>query len=439
MQPPPRARVLRPEPKVKEELVNPNLPGCGIIGCARPLVPGWLLASGAALLVAVSSGTAVAQPSQPAVLGPAQNARMLVLPNGSLLVAEPGPGPNRGTLSLLDSRGDRQTFLGGLPSGLSSVASNGTTLLLPDGPDGLALAGNTLYVAIGEGDGFRPRTDRPGALAPNPSGVSSPILASLLRIDFSSPAVFDGSVPFFLEPASHESLLDGATVAPLGGEHAASVSLLAAFRPGIPDAATVYRSSHPNGVAVLESSPEVPGQRSVVRAGQSQRSLFVADAGTNRLIRVDPVSGRSSTLVRFPDPAESLTGPPTGGTLQSVRSFNFGRLLVAISGASPGGGSVQAVNGATGATQTLISNLNGAVDAVSRETARGTQIFVLEKSAANGQPGTGRVLLFDIDAPSGRQVATGLNDPISLAIDEANGRLLISSRGDGLILYVPLG
>ncbi len=423
--------------------MHTELRGGGIGGVGRPLRAERLLVAVAALLVAASSSTAVALPSQVSVLAPAQNARMLVLPGGSLLVAEPGPGPNRGALSLLDSNGDRQTFLGGLPSGLSSIRSiDGRTLLLPDGPDGLALSGNTLYVAIGEGDGFRPRgADRPGALVPNPSGVSSPILASVLKIDFSSPDVFDGGVPFFLEPVSHESLLDGATVALLGGEHLASATVLAAFRPGIPDAATVYRPSHPNGIAVLESSPETPGEpgeRTVVLARRSQSSLYVADSGTNRLIRVDPASGRSSTLVRFPDPTEILTGPPTGGTLQSVRAFNFGRLLVAISGASPGGGSVQAVDGATGAAQTLIPNLNSAVDAVARETVRGIQLFVLENSAANGQPGTGRVLVFDVDAPFGREVAIGLNDPVSLAIDETNRRLLVSSRGDGLILFVPL-
>jgi len=413
--------------------VKTELRGGGIGGGGR------LLVAGAALLVAASSSIAVAQPSQVTVLAPAQNARMLVLPGGSLLVAEPGPGPNRGTLILLDSNGDRQTFLGGLPSGLSSIRSiDGRTLLLPDGPDGLALSGNTLYVAIGEGDGFRSRgADWPGALLPNPAGVSSPILASVLKIDFSSPDVFDGGVPFFLEPASHESLLDGATVALLGGEHLASATVLAAFRPGIPDAATIYRPSHPNGIAVLEPSPESSGERSVVLARRSQ-SLYVADSGTNRLIRVDPASGRSSTLVRFPDPTESPTGPPTGGTLQSVRAFNFGRLLVAISGASPGVGSVQAVDAATGATQTLIPNLNSAVDAVARETARGIQLFVLENSAANGQAGTGRVLVFDVDTPFGREVATGFNDPVGLAIDETNRRLLISSRGDRLILFAPL-
>ena len=420
--------------------MNTELRGGGIGGGGRPLMPELLLVAGAALLVAASSSTAVAQPSPATVLAPAQNARMLVLPGGSLLVAEPGPGPNRGALSLLDSNGDRQTFLGGLPSGLSSIrSSDGTTLLLPDGPDGLALSGNTLYIAIGEGDGFRPGgEDRPSALEPNPAGVSSPILASVLQIDLSSPDVFDGGVPYFLDPSSHESLLDGATVALLGGEPLASATVLAAFRPGIPDAATVYRPSHPNGIAVLESSPEGTGERIVVLARRSQRSLFVADSGTNRLIRIDPASGRSSTLVRFPDPTEILTGPPTGGTLQSVRAFNFGRLLVAISGASPGFGSVQAVDAATGATQTLIPNLNSAVDAVARETARGTQLFVLEKSAASGQPGTGRVLVFDVDAPFGREVATGFNDPVSLAIDETNRRLLISSRGDGLIFFAPL-
>jgi hypothetical protein len=423
---------------MKEEPLITDLVGRGIAG-GRRLAPVRLVVACAALLVAVSSSAAIAQSLQPTGLAPAQNARMLVLPDGSLLVAEPGDEPNRATLSIFDANGDRRTFLGGLPSGLSSLRSpDGTTLLIPDGPDGLALVGNSLYIAIGEGDGFRPRVDRPGAIAPNPDGVSSPILASVLRIDFSSPDALNGNVPFFLEPASHESLLDGATVNLLGGELSASATLVAALRPGIPDAGMVYRASHPNGVAVLDTFTAGLGDRSLMIARRPQRSLFVADSGTNRLIRVDLTSGRSTTLVRFPDPQESATGPATGGTLQSVHSFNFGRLLVAISGASPGQGSVQAVNGATGATQTLIRNLNSAVDAVWRETDRGIQLFVLEQRAASGQRLTGRVLLIDVDSPNGRELVTGLNDPIGLAVDETNHRLLVSSRGDFLIFFVPL-
>src|SRR5262245_51016772 len=294
---------------MKEESVKTELSGGVIRGRGRPLMPSSLLAAGAALLAIGSSSAAIAQPSPVTIFAQAQNARLLVLPGGSLLVAEPGPGPNRGTLFLLDSNGNRRTFVGGLPSGLSAIRStDGTTLLLPDGPDALALFDNTLYVAIGEGDGFRPGgADRPGALEPNPGGVSSPILASVLKIDFSSPDVFDGAVPYFLDPTSHEPLLEGATVTLLGGEPLASATVLTAFRPGIPDAATVYRPSHPNGIAVLESSPEGAGERVVVLARGSQRRLFVADSGTNRLIRVDPVSGRSSTLVRFPDPTVILS------------------------------------------------------------------------------------------------------------------------------------
>ena len=398
--------------------------------------------AGVVLLMAGTAGMAVAQPSPVSVLGPAQNARILVLPGGNLIVAEPGASPNRATLSLFDSNGDRLTLLGGLPSGLSSVVSNdGTTRLLPDGPDGLALVGNTLYVAIGEGDGFRPRgAERPGALVPNPSGVSSPLLASVLQIDFSSSQSFNGGIPFFLEPTSQETLLDGATVPLLGGEPSASASVLTAFRPGIPDADTIYRPSHPNGLAVLENvTPALgPGGRYVSPARRPQRSLYVADSGTNRLVRVDAISGRQATLVRFPDAPSDQIGAPAAGKLQSVRSFGAGRLLAALSGDSPGAGSVQVVDAVTGATQTLIPNLNAPVDAVAREAGSRTQLFVLENNAGNGQSGSGRVLLFDVDGTHGRELAAGINDPVSLAVDEANGRLLISSRGDGLILFVPL-
>src|SRR4051794_41977142 len=71
-------------------------------------------------------------------------AKIILGPAGSLLVSEFDDKPNSGRVSIVGPSGVRRTLIDGLPSG---VGANG-----PDGPTGLVLDGNTLYLAIGEGD-----------------------------------------------------------------------------------------------------------------------------------------------------------------------------------------------------------------------------------------------------------------------------------------------
>ena len=54
-----------------------------------------------------------------------------------------------------------------------------------EGPNGLALAGRTLYIANGEGDSHS-SGPRPGTLVPNPNGPSSPLYATILQVTFSN-------------------------------------------------------------------------------------------------------------------------------------------------------------------------------------------------------------------------------------------------------------
>src|SRR6185369_11720875 len=104
--------------------------------------------------------------------------KMIAGPAGSLLVSEAGQGPNAGRVSLVTSAGVRRTILDALPGG---IAITGST----DGPSGLVLDDNTLYLSIGEGDQLVAGAAQ-GTNQPNPKGPSSPILSSILKVVFRS-------------------------------------------------------------------------------------------------------------------------------------------------------------------------------------------------------------------------------------------------------------
>ena len=94
-------------------------------------------------------------------------AKIITGPSGTLLVAEVGKTPNSGRISLISPSGTRSTLIDGLPSGLS--VPNGD----PDGVNGLLLDGNTLYIAVGEGDLYTTGT-APGTTIVSARGISSP-------------------------------------------------------------------------------------------------------------------------------------------------------------------------------------------------------------------------------------------------------------------------
>src|SRR3954467_13806810 len=98
-----------------------------------------------AVFLAVASASLHAQ--QPVVFstGLVAPEKMIVGPSGSLLVSEAGQGANAGRVSIVTSAGVRRSLVEALPGGLA--ITGGT-----DGPSGLVLDDNVLYLAIGEGD-----------------------------------------------------------------------------------------------------------------------------------------------------------------------------------------------------------------------------------------------------------------------------------------------
>jgi hypothetical protein len=374
----------------------------------------------AAAIAFTACGTMMAQSASVFASGLQNPSKIVTGPNGTLLVTEAGQTPNSGAVSLIDSGGSRHAILSGLPSGLAAPD------MAADGPNGLALSGRTLYIANGEGDSFRNGAQQ-GTTVPNPDGPSSPLFASVLKVTFNTDLdrLTDG---FQLQLADHFTLLDGNTVTLDNGSGGkATVELLAAFRPGVPDPRTIYRNSHPYGLALLPSQPD---------------TLYVADAGMNVVRQVSLGTGHSKVLTRFPNaPNMTQGGPPTSEAVpNSVRAYGDQLLVSLLSGFpfAPGASRIMAVDPATGDSTLFISLLSSAIDVVYRSKSDGSpEFFVLEYSQnlLGGAAGSLRVY----DTPVGKELVGGLPGPTSMALDESTGNLYITSRTDGTVLKVNVG
>jgi hypothetical protein len=366
-----------------------------------------------AMLAALTSPLA----AQPRVLttGLLHPAKVILGPSGSLLVSEFDDKPNSGRISIISSGGTRRTLIDGLPSGVSGEG--------PDGPTGLYLEDNSLYVAIGEGDQL---IDGPtaGTSLPNAKGPASPILATILQIDFAGPVdrILSG---FTLKLADHNALADGSSV-PLdnGAGDKATISMLSEFRYR-PDPAAIYRNSHPYALA------KFPGDAN---------HLYLADAGLNALVQVDLPSGRSRKLTAFPNqPNRGPIGPPVAEAVpDSIRPFG-GKLLVTLLTGFPfaaGNSKVMAVDPGTGKADVLLDNLTSTVDIAWR--ARffgGVDFYVLEISTDLLNNAPGRLRLFNGGIAS--VVAGGLPGPSSMALDATAGKLYVATLA-GTILQLDL-
>lgn len=346
--------------------------------------------------------------------------KAIVISGGSLLVAEAGTTPNSGRISLILPGGQRQTLIDGLPSGMA--APDGAA----DGPDGLAIQGQTLYIANGEGDTFV-NGPHPGTFVANPAGPSSPILASILKVTFNKDI---GSLAggFTLQPADHYTLLDGSTVtlSDSAGEQA-SAQLLTQFRPAIPDAIHIYRNSHPYGLALNSYFPDY---------------LYVADAGMNIVRQVNLSTGQTQTLTRFPNTPDPVKGPPTIEAVPtSVHAYGNQLLVSLLSGVPfvPGQSSVMAVDPATGKSWEFMYYLTSTIDVAVLPTSGPRPVFFsLEYSSqltAKPLP-AGKVMRYD--SPAGYVYVDGLNSPTSMALDADNGKLYITDRLDGTVLVAPI-
>jgi hypothetical protein len=346
--------------------------------------------------------------------------KIIAIQNGNLLVTETDTTPNSGRVTRVGPGGSVKALIDGLPSGLSAPNND------PDGPNGLAASGRTLYIANGEGDSHVSGPSQ-GTIVPNPAGPSSPLFASILKVTFSND-IDQLAAGFTLQKQDHFTLLDGTPVTLNNGANdTATVELLTAFRLDIPDPRTIYRNSHPYGLTLLPAQPD---------------SLYVNDAGMNTAVQVSLSSGRSKVLARFANtPSPLPAGPPTIEAVPtSISAYGNVLLVSLLSGAPfvPGVSRIVAVDPATGATGLFIGGLASTIAILYRSKADGTsQWFALEYSLALTAGAPGRLLVYN--SPQGQTLVDGLVGPSSMALDPTAGNLYITTRSDGKVLMLNVG
>ena len=365
----------------------------------------------AAVLIAASP--AAAQSKEVFASGLVAPQRIIRLPNGKFLVSETGAAVNAARVSMLSSGGLVTPLLEGLPGGVDGQGDF-------SGATGLAAEGSTLYVAIGEGDAQRVVN---GVSLPNPEGVSSPIVSSILEFELDRP-VEDIMSGFTLTEEDHATLGDGFSVELENADGAtASVRVLADFPNFIPDPNVPYRPSNPYGLAISEAHPGV---------------LFLADASFDALVEIDRETGRSRRLVRFGKvPNPTRVGPPVSDYVPtSVRPYAGGLLVSNLVGFPFAAHTARVayvdVEGRTAST--FIANLSSALDIAVVQRPDRARFYTLEFSTAFLQGGPGRLMRYD--SPDGEVVVGDLVTPTSMAVDESTGDIYITELATGNVVRV---
>ncbi len=376
--------------------------------------------------------------------------KIINAPDNSMIVAEAGTTmANSGRLSIIDrTSGARHTLIGGLPSAVSFL---GGPMGDPDGPSGLALQGNKLWVTIGVGDAVLPGGG-PGLETPNPM-PSSPLFDSVLELTLPGGfAILDSA--FVLTPANQIALNAGSTVT-LNNTEGKSLSIkvvanLPDWRPAPrPDAPANVKASHLFGVEWW------------------QKVLFVVDSGHNEIKQVSRKDGSVSVLVAFPVRANPLPfGPPfIEAVPTNIHRVGNQLLVTLLTGFPfvPNLAEVRRINIKDASHEQFIGGLTSAMDILKIEDddeklaapADGS-IFAKGKSATDqslapgddnafytlefstnqlmGAPGRLRFYATPDAAPV--NVLSNLITPTSMTRDPETGNVFITNIGPGIVTKV---
>lgn len=350
--------------------------------------------------------------------------KVILLPDGQVMLAEAGTGKNDGRVSIFNSSGQRHTIIDGLPSGTEPVDA-------VSGPNSIAVRDRTMYISIGIGDVLSGLSMQPGTgrtVNPNPS---SPIFSSVLQIDFESDINFDLG-PFSLTRSNHDQLTtSGSTLMLTNAEgEQAEIKMLVNF---VPD--TV-------------SDPSLPGFRGpdpfdVVLDSNRPSVLYVTDGGLSRVVKVDIISGQTQDFVKFEKirkPPGVPLGPPLIDPLPTGARQQGNSLYVALLTGFPfaqGASQIHRINLDSGTDEILLRDLTSSVDV---EPVGENSLFVLQLSTnllaiPPRRPAPGRLLRIDLGAPNNRPVvADNLELPNSMARNPATGEFFIVEIGAGRII-----
>lgn len=375
--------------------------------------------SGLLTLAFFATGFGQLQSTSVFTTGLSQPAKIIQTPLDNLIVTETVGPPNSGRISIIDMEGNRRTLVDGLPSGIGAEG--------PSGPSGLDMRGRSLFVAIGEGDGVLPGPVQ-GTMIPNPN-PSSPLLSSVLRIDFSANVERHGQ-GFSLSPAQHNLLANGGVVTLRNGSVGwIEISLVADFPNSVPNPLPFFAGN------VRQSNPFA------LAAGGD--NLFVADGGMNSVVRVNISSGEWRTLTVFPPRPNPLPfGPPVIEAVPDGIRLEGNRLLVTLLTGFPfvpGLSEVRQVDTRTGANSPFIGGRSSAIDVLEERTQHGqTQHFVLEFSTNFLANQPGQLLAFEAPFYPPQVIASGLISPSGMVRDSVSGDIFITEIFTGRIIRVHL-
>ncbi len=355
----------------------------------------------------------------------------------SLIVSEAGnTSANSGRISVIDqATGFRRTLISGLPSAVSFLGGPAGD---PDGPSGILLRGQTLYVTIGVGDAVVPGPG-PGLESPNPGTPSSPIFDSVLEVSLPKnyPSLASG---FTMTSSDQVSLAAGntVTIANVQGR-TMSVRMVAI----LPDYAPAPRPGNPNNVKASH----------LYGVEMFQRNLYIVDAGHNLIHSVDISTGTDSILTMFPDRPNPLFGTIGGPFIEAVPDsvHRFGnRLLVTLLTGFPfipGMSEVRSVNMKDGTTSGLIPNLTSAIDVVrvgdesdfsAGDDDTGSSYYTLEFSTNQLAQAPGRLRYFSSQSATPVDLGVLLITPTAMARNADNGNIFITNTAPGTITKVVL-
>jgi DNA-binding beta-propeller fold protein YncE len=347
--------------------------------------------------------------------------RLIFTPRGNLLVSEGGTEvPNTGRVSVIGRDGTRHSLLEGLPAG----HGHGITAF---GPAGMALDGRVLYLVIGEGD-----VQVGPPFTPNLNGPSSPIFASVLRIQFSAD-VDNIASSFQLTPgALHWALLDGYEVElrNASGDRA-TVYLLTAFRTWVRN-------------VLGSTAPMRPADPYSAVLDAANNALYVVDSSSETLVEVNTLTGRYAVLTRFqPLERTTPTGPQYVDNVPTAVCPAGDSYLVSFLSAAPFPAGESTVrrwspsDGPWSSGATMIRGLTRAVDMICLRGQGATPRVVTVEyltDAANPNAPTGRVQIFD--GPNQKVLAEGLPLPVGIAQDPVSNDLFVVTLA-GQILRLP--
>ncbi|MBI3949638.1 MAG: ScyD/ScyE family protein [Acidobacteria bacterium] len=352
--------------------------------------------------------------------------KVIILPDGLVMVAEAGSGKNDGRLSLFDNTGARHTLVEGLPSAPESVPDSFS------GPNSVVVRDRTMFISIGIGDVLRPGSGmQPGtgrALNPNPP--SSPIFSSVLQVTFDRAIGFDLG-PFLLSRSDHDQLAAGqvVTLTNADGEQTEIKLVVNLLPDALPDSSVPgFRGPDPFDLVLDGRRPDV---------------LYVIDGGLGRVVKVDLISRQQQDFVKFDKlrkPPNVVLGPPLVDPIPTGARQQGNWLYVAFLTGFPFVqrlSQIHRVNLDTGADEVFLKDLTSSVDVepVGENTYYVLQLSTNLLAIPPRQPAPGSLLRFDSNnAASGTVIADGLNLPNSMARHPASGEFLVVELGAGRII-----